>query len=71
MVRRLGLLLLLLPGALIAGEADGLKLARLDLAAPASAPSSASRIEAVLSRLQLRLARQPADPEARLVGSVL
>ena len=71
MVCRLGFLLLLLPGALFAGEADSLKLARLDLAAPASVPSSASRIEAVLSRLQLRLARQPADPEARLVGSVL
>ncbi len=72
MFRRLSLLLFLLPGtAGFAAPADPLKLARLDIAAPATATSSASRIEAVLARLQLRLARQPADPEARLVDSIL
>ena len=60
----------LFAGVSLAGEAP-LRLARLEAPPTIVAAPDSARIEAVLERLTKRLRRQPADPEARLVHSVL
>ncbi len=61
---------LLVAGPVLADETP-LRLARLEAGAPIAPTSDNARIEAVLARLTDRLSRQPSDPEARLVHSVL
>lgn len=61
---------LLAAGSVLADEAP-LRLARLEAGTPLVPVPDSARIEAVLARLTDRLSRLPADPEARLVHSVL